>query len=203
MIKNALSFLWEIGKIVTIALVIVVGLRAFVFQPFLVRGASMEPNFHNWDYLIVDEISYRWRSPERGEVIVFKYPRDASQRYIKRIIGLPGETIEVNDGKVTVLRGSEKVALDESDYLSVSDTPGSVTVTLEANEYFVLGDNRLASSDSRVWGVLPRRNIVGRAFLRAFPVRRIRHFKTPNFPGVSFGLPHQSWDFTRINYAFF
>lgn len=181
MIKNTLGFLWEIGKIVIIALVIVVGLRAFVFQPFLVRGASMEPNFHNWDYLIVDEISYRWRNPERGEVIVFKYPRDASQRYIKRIIGLPDETIEINDGKVTVSRDGVEVALDESDYLSVPGTPGSVTVTLEANEYFVLGDNRRYSSDSRTWGTLREDHIVGRVLVRVFPISAFAKVESPGY----------------------
>src|SRR3989338_11028918 len=105
--KSTLSFLWEIAKIAVIALVLVVGMRLFVFQPFLVRGASMEPNFHNWDYLIVDEISYRFRDPGRGEVVVFKFPNDPSQRYIKRIVGLPGETVQVQEGQVTIFRGEE------------------------------------------------------------------------------------------------
>ena len=103
--RKIFSFFWEIGKIALVAFVLVAALRLFVFQPFLVRGESMEPNFHNWDYLIVDEISYHFRSPERGEVIVFKFPNDPSQRYIKRIVGLPGETVEVQDGQVTISRG--------------------------------------------------------------------------------------------------
>ena len=97
--KKLLSFIWEIIKIVIIALAIVVPIRYFLFQPFFVKGESMEPNFQNGDYLIVDELSYRLREPERGEVIVFKYPRNISQRYIKRIIGLPGEAVEIKDGK--------------------------------------------------------------------------------------------------------
>ena len=107
--KSTLSFLWEIAKIAVIALVLVVGMRLFVFQPFLVRGASMEPNFHNWDYLIVDELSYRFREPQRGEVIVFKFPNNPADRYIKRIIALPGETVVVEAGKVGVYRGQEEV----------------------------------------------------------------------------------------------
>lgn len=167
--KKAFSFLWEIGKIALVALLLVAGFRLFVFQPFLVRGASMEPSFHNWDYLLVDEISYRFRSPERGEVIVFKFPNDPSQRYIKRIIGLPGETVQVQDGQVAIFRGGERVPLDEKSYTS-SDTPGSIQITLPENEYFVMGDNRNYSSDSRNWGTLPGDLIIGRVFVRVFPL---------------------------------
>jgi signal peptidase I len=155
----------ELVKIVLIALVIVVPLRAFVFQPFLVRGASMEPNFHNGDYLIVDELSYRFSEPKRGDVIVFKFPNDPSQRYIKRIVGLPGDTVSVKEGKVFV----SDMRLDESLYLSDESTGGSTIITLEDDEYFVLGDNRQFSSDSRKWGKLPEENIVGKTLFRLFP----------------------------------
>src|SRR3989344_304093 len=100
--KSILLFFWEISKIVIIALVIVVPIRYFIFQPFFVRGQSMEPNFQNGDYLIVDEVSYRLRVPQRGEVIVFKYPMNPSQRYIKRIVGLPNEAVEIQDGEISV-----------------------------------------------------------------------------------------------------
>jgi signal peptidase I len=168
--RSIAASVWELGKIALIAFVLVVGLRVFVFQPFLVRGASMEPNFHNWDYLIVDEISYRFRAPERGEVIVFKYPNDPSQRYIKRIIGLPGETVDVSRGQVTISGGPEEFVLDELPYLSGITTPGSTHVTLGEDEYFVMGDNRSQSSDSRSWGALPEEYIIGRTFIRVFPV---------------------------------
>lgn len=167
--KKAFSFLWEIGKIALVAFLLVVGFRLFVFQPFLVRGASMEPSFHNWDYLVVDEISYRFRAPARGEVIVFKFPDDPSQRYIKRIIGLPGETVKVEDGQVAVFRGEERIDLDEKTYIA-SDTPGSIQITLPENGYFVMGDNRHYSSDSRSWGTLPEDLIIGRVFVRVFPL---------------------------------
>ncbi len=163
------SFLWQIGKIAVIAFVLVAGFRLFVFQPFLVRGASMEPNFHNWDYLIVDEISYRFRNPERGEVVVFKFPNDPSQRYIKRIVGLPGETVQVQDGHVTIFQGAEQVQLDEGSYLS-SDTSGASKTALGENEYFVMGDNRPYSSDSRSWGAVSENLIIGRVFMRVFPL---------------------------------
>ncbi|MFH1289983.1 MAG: signal peptidase I, partial [Nanoarchaeota archaeon] len=168
--KRLFQFVFEIAKVVLIALVIVVPLRVFVFQPFLVRGDSMEPNYHSGDYLIVDELSYRLRSPERGEVIVLKFPFDPSQRFIKRIVGLPGETVEVKDGKVVVYgktsEGREAMVLDESEYIPLDlQTPGSVRVDLKEQEYFVLGDNRPFSSDSRKWGVLEKELIVGRVFL--------------------------------------
>ena len=171
--KGLFQFGFEVAKVVLIALVIVLPLRVFVFQPFLVRGDSMEPNYHSGDYLIVDQLSYRLRSPERGEVIVLKFPFDTSQHFIKRIVGLPGETVEVEDGKVVVYRGEEgqreAVVLDESMYLPLDlVTPGSVRIELREQEYFVLGDNRPFSSDSRKWGVLEKDLIVGKVFLNVF-----------------------------------
>ncbi|HCM36536.1 MAG: signal peptidase I [Candidatus Wildermuthbacteria bacterium RIFCSPLOWO2_02_FULL_47_9c] len=177
------SFFWEVGKIALIAFVLVAALRLFVFQPFLVRGASMEPNFHNWDYLIVDEISYRFRDPGRGEVVVFKFPNDPSQRYIKRIVGLPGETVQVQEGQVTIFRGEEVLELDESSYVS-SDTPGSVKITLENGEYFVMGDNRRSSSDSRSWGTLREDLIIGRVLFRVFPWSAFAKVGSPDYESL-------------------
>ena len=177
--KKAISSFLEIAKIGFFALLLVVGFRFFVFQPFLVKGASMEPNFHNWDYLIVDEVSYRFRAPERGEVIVFKFPHDPSQRYIKRIIGLPGETVEVKDGQIIISsHGSVAMVMEESEYLS-SDTPGMVMIDLGENEYFVMGDNRQYSSDSRTWGSLPENLIIGRVFMRVFPLSAFAKIEHP------------------------
>jgi len=181
--KKFLSFIWEITKIVVIALVIVVPIRYFLFQPFFVRGQSMEPNFENGDYLIIDELSYRFRAPERGEVVVFKYPQNLSQRYIKRIIGLPGETIEIKDGQVIIYREDSKAeVLDESSYLpSYIQTIGDLQVSLNENEYFVLGDNRSVSSDSRRWGSLPREDIIGRVYFRAWPLITWAKIELPSY----------------------
>jgi len=181
--KKLLSFIWEIIKIVIIALAIVVPIRYFLFQPFFVKGESMEPNFQNGDYLIVDELSYRLREPERGEVIVFKYPRNISQRYIKRIIGLPGEAVEIKDGKVTVYqKNSEIKVLDESNYLpAYFQTSGNLRINLNENEYFVLGDNRSSSSDSRIWGSLPKEDIIGRVLIRAWPAAAIAKIEAPAY----------------------
>src|SRR3989344_8195084 len=110
--RNLLSFIWEVSKIIIIALVIVLPIRYLLFQPFFVKGQSMEPNFEDGDYLIIDELSYKLRDPARGEVIVFKYPNDPSQRYIKRIIGLPGETIEIQNGRVAIYNEEEGAVLE-------------------------------------------------------------------------------------------
>jgi signal peptidase I len=142
----------------------------------------MEPNFHNGDYLIVDEFSYHFRDPQRGEVVVFKYPNNPSQRYIKRIVGLPGETVEIQDGKINVYneKGIPQI-LNESDYLALPNTSGDIKIKLADNEYFVLGDNRLFSSDSRRWGPLPEKDIIGRVFLRAWPFTALAKIETPNY----------------------
>ena len=171
-------FVWEILKIVLIALVIVIPIRYFLFQPFIVKGQSMEPNFENSNYLIVDELSYRFRDPQRGEVVVFRYPKNISQRFIKRIIGLPGEKIEIEAG-VVMMNGK---ILDESKYLpSGVQTTGNTQISLDENEYFVLGDNRISSFDSRQWGVLPRKNIVGRVYFRAWPITALTKFEAPTY----------------------
>ena len=179
--KKFLLFVWEVSKIVIVALLIVVPIRYFIFQPFFVRGQSMEPNFHNGDYLIIDELSYQFREPQRGEVIVFKYPQDPSQRYIKRIVGLPGEIVKIQSGKVFIYQEEESQALEE-EYLSQStQTPGNLQYVLKKDEYFVLGDNRSVSSDSRRWGSLPEENIVGRVFLRAWPLVALAKIETPSY----------------------
>jgi signal peptidase I len=173
-VKYWLDFAWEILKIVVISLVIIVPIRYFLIQPFFVKGASMEPTYLDGDYLIVDEISYRLELPKRGEVIIFRYPLDPTQFFIKRIIGLPGETVKVENGKVIIEEKSgNSFVLDESKYLHGVSTAGNVETTLEDNEYFVLGDNRNASSDSRRWGEVNKKLIIGRAWLRAWPFNRL------------------------------
>ncbi len=182
LLTNTLLFFWEITKIVIIALLIVIPIRYFIFQPFFVNGQSMEPNFTDGDYLIIDEISYRFSPPQRGEVIVFRYPNDPSQRYIKRIIGLPGETIVIKDEQVGVINESYSWYLNESDYLgNISQTPGEIMITLGENEYFVMGDNRDASYDSRRWGALEEDKIIGRVVFRAWPVNSLAKIELPDY----------------------
>lgn len=175
-IKYALNFVWEVLKIVIIALAIIIPIRYFLIQPFFVKGASMDPNFWDGDYLIIDEISYRFNEPQREDVIVFRYPLDPSQFFIKRVVGLPGETVKIEDGRVfiySIETSDERIVLDESAYLEDSYTPGNLEITLEEDEYFVLGDNRMSSSDSRKWGELDKKYIIGRAWIRAWPVDRL------------------------------
>jgi signal peptidase I len=182
MTNKILLYFWEVAKIVVIALLIVLPIRYFLFQPFFVRGQSMEPNFHNGDYLIIDEISYQFRSPQRGEVIVFKYPNDPSQKYIKRIVGLPGETLEIVSGGVYVYQNGVPSKINEIAYLDANlQTQGSLKITLDRSEYFVLGDNRPVSADSRSWGVLPEKYLIGRVAFRAWPFNILAKVELPAY----------------------
>ncbi|MEK7124567.1 MAG: signal peptidase I, partial [Patescibacteria group bacterium] len=152
-VQKYLLVAWDFLKIIIIAAIIVFPIRYFLFQPFVVNGESMSPNLHTGDYLIIDEFSYRLSEPKRGDVVVLKFPLDESQRFIKRIIGLPGETVEIKDGRIGILKDGKLIALNEKDYLSPDlQTEGSVYITLEQGRYFVLGDNRNFSFDSRRWG---------------------------------------------------
>jgi len=172
-----LSFIWEIAKIVIISLAIIIPIRYFLFQPFFVKGASMEPSFENGEYLIIDEISYRFNQPQRKEVIIFKYPKDPPQYYIKRIIGLPSEVVKIEGGKVTIFNEQNPTGfIMEEPYLSQENkfTSGDLEISLDENDYFVLGDNRQASSDSRRWGPVPKHYIIGQARIRAWPLSRAK-----------------------------
>ena len=166
--KKFLTFILEITKILVIALAIVIPIRYFLFQPFFVKGQSMQPSFESGDYLIIDEITYRFKDPQRGEVVVFKYPQNISQRFIKRIVGLPGETVEVKDGEVIIYNDQGSQALDETGYIS-SYTAGDVKIVLSEDQYFVMGDNRNFSFDSRKFGIVPKKLIIGKVLLRAWP----------------------------------
>ncbi len=163
----------EIVTFVVLALVIVVPIRLFVAQPFVVEGESMHPTFETGDYLIVDQLSYRFNDPKRGDVVVFRYPNDEKVFYIKRVIGLPGETVRIDKGITSVIRtDGTTLVLDES-YVVLEDVTYTKSQTLGEGEYFVMGDNRPHSSDSREWGVLPERDIMGRAYVRLLPFKGI------------------------------
>ncbi|MCE9628555.1 MAG: signal peptidase I [Candidatus Vogelbacteria bacterium] len=156
-------------------LIIVVPIRTFVAQPFIVSGDSMFPTFKNREYLIIDQLSYQFRSPIRGEVAVFHYPKDPSKYFIKRVIGLPGETVTIRGKQVSVTSSTgEAVKLDESQ-ANYTNGLGAVNLNrkLEAGEYFVMGDNRDWSLDSRAWGPVPEELFRGRALIRLFPFNMI------------------------------
>jgi len=165
---------WEFVKVVTISLLIVIPIRTWIAQPFIVEGASMVPNFHDGEYLIIDEISYAVTPPKRGEVIVFRYPLNPSEYFIKRIIGLPGETTSIKNGLISIKQpdSGETLVLGEPYIPDNIFTGPDEIIELGADQYFVMGDNREASSDSRVWGPLPKGNITGRVFVRLWPLNR-------------------------------
>lgn len=167
------NFFKEILKASLIALIIVVPVRFFIAQPYIVAGASMDTTFSDGHYIIVDQLTYRFEEPQRGDVIVFKYPKDPSKYFIKRIVGLPGESVVIDKGSVLIgenATSTEGVMLPEPYVDDERKTSESLKRILESDEYFVLGDNRAASSDSRVWGPLQERFIVGRAAIRILPV---------------------------------
>lgn len=164
----------EFLRLAIIAAAIALPIRYFVAQPFIVRGASMEPNFHDREYLVIDELSYFFRPPQRGEVVVFRYPLNPREYFIKRVIGLPGETVEIREDTVYITNAErpEGFRLAEPYLPSGLSFRGNVRFSLGSEEYVVLGDNRPASSDSRSWGTLERKFITGRALLRAWPPAR-------------------------------
>lgn len=177
------DFSFETVKIVAISLIVILAIRSYVMQPFFVSGKSMEPNFHDGDYLIVDELSYKLWSPQRGDVIIFRYPKNQAEFFIKRIIGLPGEMVEIKNNKITVYNGEhpEGLRLEENPYLSARVNTTDYSIKLNNSEYFVLGDNRTASADSRLWGPLPSRLIVGKAMVRAWPINDFTFFESLNY----------------------
>ncbi len=176
LIKNWFQF----TKNIDIVLIIGLLFRAFILQPYIVDGNSMENSFHNNEYVLVDQITYHFRAPQHEETIVFHPPIDPSLNYIKRIIGLPGDTVAISNNIVTV---NGHVLTENYIY------PGSTTetsqpnfsVTLKSNQYFVMGDNRDHSSDSREWGVVPKENIVGRAWFVVYPTKYFGLVKSPTF----------------------
>jgi signal peptidase I len=167
--KKENAFL-DIVRFSLIALIIVIPVRTFIAQPFIVSGASMENTFHTGEYLIVDQISYELHPPKRGEVVVFRYPKDPSKFFIKRVIALPGETITIEGSTVRISNPQypNGFILNEP-YIKSMENGADLTEVLGEREYFVMGDNRDQSSDSRFWGVLQEERIVGRAFVRLFP----------------------------------
>lgn len=177
--KVALFFL-EIIKIAVLAGVTIGLVRFFLFKPFYVKGQSMEPTFYERDYLIIDEISYRFRIPERGEVIVFKSPINTDY-YLKRIIALPGERVKVENNTVIVYNEENPRGWVLPEVYLQEETPGSISITLGADEYFVLGDNRDSSFDSRRFGAVKKSTIVGRVWFRGWPFSRAATFSIPPY----------------------
>jgi len=176
--RVAMLFL-ELIKIVILAVITIVLVRYFLFKPFYVKGQSMEPNFYESEYLIVDELTYRFREPRRGEVVVFRSPTQDKDFYLKRIVGLPGERVKVEDGKVILYNSQEPLGIVLEEPYLTEETPGSVTYTVGEDQLFVLGDNRDASLDSRRFGPIDSDAFVGRAFFRGWPFDQFGFISTP------------------------
>ena len=181
--RRFLSSLLEVVELALVTVGAVILIRTFLVQPFLVNGSSMTPNFAHGDYLLIDELTYRFRPPERGEVVVFQNPNDERTYFIKRIIGLPFERVEIRDNQIIVVGNQDaKGIVLQEDYLPpASITTGNTTISLAEGRYFVLGDNRSYSYDSRSWGELSEERIVGLVRLRLWPIRDIQAFAAPEY----------------------
>ncbi len=167
----------ELIKYGIIALVVVIPFRIFIAQPYVVDGSSMDPTFKNADYLIVDQLSRRFEVPERGSVVIIRYPKDPSKFFIKRLIGFPNEKIVIKSGKVSIYDDTNnKNGLELNEPYIFFSKKEDFSIQLGNNEYFVMGDNRAGSSDSRIWGPLPRENIIGTPLLRLLPINKISLF---------------------------
>ncbi|MAG44846.1 signal peptidase I [bacterium] len=176
--KFSKSSLWEITKVIIISVLLATFVRTFIIQPFAVRGSSMESSFAQGDYLIINKISYYFSKPARGDVVVFRAPNEKSIYFIKRIIGLPGERVELQKDQIKIfsLENPNGFVLDEIFYDIILGNKNETSILLGDNEYFVLGDNRRASRDSRSWGALPKENLIGKVLLRAWPIDHVKAF---------------------------
>jgi signal peptidase I len=187
--KNAWGSFVELLKVIVFAAVVIIPVKTFFFQPFFVEGASMEPSFAGGDYLIVNEFGYKqtevrlgdnvgfsvepFRKLARFDAVVFKYPRNPSQYFIKRVIGLPGETVQIRDSRVTIYNDEHPngFLLDDRSYLSPKAVTSDISATeLKSDEYFVMGDNRQNSYDSRMIGPIPEDKIIGKVAVRMWPI---------------------------------
>jgi len=170
--KSSSHFTREIIETVGLTLVIFLIIH-FTVQNFLVDGPSMQPGLHTGEYVLVNKLAYTFHGPERGDVIVFELPQDTSENLIKRVIGLPGDKLVLTQNTVTV----DGVTLKEP-YISAPENDQAQTLTVPPNNYFVLGDNRPVSDDSRDWGFVPKDDIIGKAVIVYWPLHDIESINT-------------------------
>ncbi len=182
-LKNIAEFIWEMVQTALTVIIVVYLVKTFLFQLFIVDGQSMEPTLHDKEMLLVDKLSYHFRSPHRGEIVIFQKPGEPSVNFIKRVIGLPGETVVIKNGKVYIKNSADaNLESIEEIYLS-PDTPtnGEEEVLVKENEVFVMGDNRTNSQDSRVIGSIPYKSILGRALFTYWPIKDATWLITPKY----------------------
>lgn len=182
-LMRRLSSVVEVIKVIGIVFLSAAIIRAFVFQPFVVEGSSMERSYHNGEYLFVEKVSYKIKTPKRGDTVVFRYPRDTRYNYIKRIVGLPGENIQIKDGNVFINGDQlhEEYIFPGQDTVVDGNKELNYEISLDDDQYFVLGDNRQHSSDSREWGPLDKKYIIGRSTLVLYPQSSFRAVASPNY----------------------
>lgn len=165
--------IWDIIKFILLAILIVLPIRMYIAQPFLVKGSSMYPTLQEKDYLIVDEISYHLREPKRGEVIVFRFPGNTKEHFVKRVIGLPGDTVRIINGEVSIITKDNITINLKDEYVKNHSYESLVDILVPEDQLFVMGDNRRESYDSRHWRFLPRKLATGRALVRLYPFNAI------------------------------
>ena len=197
-LKKLLEFVMEILETVTFVGSLFIVIYLFFMQPHQVRGSSMDTTFRNNEYILTNKLSYRFGPPQRGDVVVFKSPENKDIDFIKRIIGLPGDKIMVEEGQV-YLNGSpltEKYILGNTQVHEGGFLRSGQAVTVPTGHLFVMGDNRARSSDSRTFGPIPQQDIIGKVFFRYFPSNRVGTIKTPNYSSES--LRKNSFVFRRL-----
>ena len=190
--STTISTLKGIGQVVfefviTLAIIFIISviIRMYVLQPFMVEGSSMEPDFHNQEYLLAEKVTHYFDEYQRGQVIIFQSPNE-NINLIKRIIGLPGEKVAIDRGEITIYQNGSKTGtvLDENYTIHDSGENKKIDVTLKSDEYFVLGDNRPNSIDSRIFGPIKKSSIIGKVWVTAFPITELRIFSIPNYPNL-------------------
>lgn len=178
-VRTVFRFFLDIIETIVIASAIFIVIYLFLVQPHQINGKSMLPGFFDGEFLLTDKFSYRFNDPSRGDVIIFHAPTDArcpqeiQCDFVKRIIGLPGEVVEIKGGNVFIDGEQLPELYLASGSTTISRTGDSIRFELKTSEYFVLGDNRDHSSDSRAWGTVPAENIVGKAWVRYWPLQRL------------------------------
>lgn len=190
--KEFMYFLYDLLKTGIVVFVIAFCIRYFLIQPFVVEGASMLPNYVDREYLLAEKLSLHMGSPKRGDVVIFKYPKNPSVNYIKRVIGLPGDTVQIKNNQITIFNDQNPAgSVVQENYIpssvqTLTNEKEEIKIKVDADSYFVLGDNREHSSDSREWGLLPKANLIGRAWLTIRPFDKFGVQKRVTYPEISF-----------------
>ncbi len=171
--KSRLRIFGENVLYIATAIVLAMIIQQFIIRPFVVNGESMDPTLKTKDYLLIDEVTYRFSEPERGDVVVFRAPPEPTKFFIKRVIGLPGDTVSIKGPTITITNDEFPKGFTLKEEFITHKTTNEMTVKVPEDQYFVMGDNRAGSFDSRSWGTLPKANLRGRALLRLLPLSEI------------------------------